>query len=230
MSPMLPESVGTFDGSRRPNRLFAFLALITLLALAVGGYLLYGRYFTPRQDAAQSEEPAAPAPVAENTLPRTVASEPTPLLTDANYQSENFRVGEIAIGGEAEFVLDEVSADPLAVSGIRGEAFTEKNRSEVKLVLSWRTNRLARSEIAYSKGVGQPEKTVTEDEYSFNHSVVVPGLDQASTYVYAITAYDRFGSEVKSESHAVYTGSKSVSLFDLIAGAVGDVFGWAVNK
>lgn len=227
---MLPGSVGAYDGSHRPNKLFVSLAVVTLIALGVGGYFLYDRYLVPAEDIVQPEEAVAPAPVTESTLPKTVASEPVPLLSDANYQSENFRVGEIAIGGEAEFVLDEAMAEPLSVSGIRGEAFTEKNRPEVKLVLSWKTNRLARSQISYSKGVGQPEKTVAEDDYSFNHSIVIPGLDQASTYVYAITAYDRFGGETRSESHAVYTGSKTVSLFDLIAGAVGDVFGWAVKK
>lgn len=229
---MFSEGAVAFEESRKPKKLFVFLAILTIVALAVVGYLLYGRYFVPEAavDTPQAETATPPASTSENTAPRTVASEPTPLLTDANYQSENFRVGEIAIGGEAEFILAEDTPDPIAVSGIRGEAFTEKNRPEVKLVLSWKTNKLARSDVSYSKGVGQPEKVVSEGEYSFGHSVVIPGLDQASTYVYSITAYDRFGGEMRSESHAVYTGSKTVSLFDLIAGAVGDVFGWAVKK
>ncbi len=227
---MLSGSIAeAYSGPRRSNRLFVFLTIFTVILLAVAGYFLYGRYFVPETEDTPQTEANLPAPTTETASPRTV-SEPVPLLSDANYQSENFRVGEIAIGGEAEFILAEDTPDPIAVSGIRGEAFTEKNRPEVKLVLSWKTNKLARSEVAYSKGVGQPEKTVVEDDYSFNHSVVIPGLDQASTYVYFITAYDRFGGETKSESHAVYTGSKSVSLFDLIAGAVGDVFGWAVKK
>jgi hypothetical protein len=84
--------------------------------------------------------------------------------------------------------------------------------------------------VSYSKGVGQAKKSISEDDYSLNHSVIIPGLDQASTYVYEITSSDRFGNEIVSESHAVYTGSRTVSLFDLIANAVGEVFGWAVKK
>lgn len=224
------DAAEVFVGPRRSNKLFVFLAIFTVALLVVAGYFLYSRYFIPEAVDAPQAEADLPAPAVETASPRTVATEAVPTLTDANYQSENFRVGEIAIGGEAEFILAEDTPDPIAVSGIRGEAFTEKNRQEVKLVLSWKTNKLARSEIVYSKGVGQPEKLVSEDDYSFNHSVVIPGLDQASTYVYSIIARDRFGGESRSESHAVYTGSKTVSLFDLIAGAVGDVFGWAVKK
>ena len=100
----------------------------------------------------------------------------------------------------------------------------------MKLVLSWKTNKLAKSEVAYSKGVGQAKKVVNEDDYSLNHSLIIPGLDQASIYVYTIVAQDRFGNEITSDSHAVYTGSRTVSLFDLIADAVGEVFGWAVSS
>ena len=152
------------------------------------------------------------------------------LFGGANYQSENFRVGDIAIGGEAEFLLTEDTPEPLEITAIRGETFTEKNKPEVKLVLNWTTNKLARSEISYSKGAGQTKKTASEEDYSLNHSLIIAGLDQASTYVYAISARDRFGNEIISDAYAVYTGSRTVSLFDLIAGAIGDVFGWAVSR
>jgi hypothetical protein len=161
---------------------------------------------------------------------KSANAEPAPLFGEANYQSENFRVGDIAIGGEAEFLLTEDTPEPLEISAIRGEAFNEKNKQEVKLVLSWKTNKLAKSEIMYSKGVGQAEKTVSEDDYALNHSLIISGLDQASTYIYTIASQDRFGNSITSNPYAVYTGSRTVSLFDLIANAVGEVFGWAINK
>ena len=207
-------------------------ALVILLLLGGGGYAYFMR------DSAAPDVAEAPttsdAPV-KTTLIQAGDSEAQvldqiPLFGDANYQSENFRVGDISIGGEAEFLLSEDNPEPLEVSSIRGEAFTEKNKQEVKLVVSWRTNKLAKSVISYSKGVGQARKSIEEEDYSLNHSVIIPGLDQASTYVYDIVSTDRFGNEITSESHAVYTGSRSVSLFDLIANAVGEVFGWAVAK
>lgn len=213
------------------------ITVLILVLLAFWGYLFFKRTMGigSQEDITSSSREAVPEQSQSETpaAPRTGSSpviEPVPLFGDANYQSENFRVGDIAIGGEAEFLLTEDTPEPIEISAIRGEAFTEKNKQEVKLVLSWKTNKLAKSEIAYSKGVGQAKKTVSEDDYGLNHSLVIPGLDQASTYVYTIASQDRFGNEIISDPHAVYTGSRTVSLFDLIADAVGDVFGWAVKK
>lgn len=208
------------------------IIIIILLLLGVGGYVFFIRKSasvdTGTLDVSGTPEKSSPVlkPADQNTL----TLEQVPLFGDANYQSENFRVGDISIGGEAEFLLSEDNPGPLEVNSIRGEAFTEKNKQEVKLVVSWRTSKLAKSTISYSKGVGQAKKSVEEEDYSLSHSIIIPGLDQASTYVYEITSVDRFGGQVTSEPHAVYTGSRSVSLFDLIANAVGDVFGWAVKK
>lgn len=221
---------GVWGTSEHRDRLFIGLSILIILALGVVGYFLYQRYFFPEAVVPQEQGIPAPSGKAAPIKTETAVGEPVPLLTDANYKSENFHVGEIAIGNESEFLLSESSPEPLEIGSIRGETFTEKNKQEVKLVLSWKTNKLARSEVDYSKGAGQAGKTIGEDDYSLNHSLVVSGLDQASTYMYTITSSDRFGNEVSSEPHAVYTGSRTVSLFDLIAGAIGDVFGWAVKK
>lgn len=207
------------------------LLIIILFLLGGGGYVFFLKKSAPTESstldvAGDISDQSSVLKTSDTTL----TLERTPLFGDTNYQSESFRIGDISIGGEAEFLLSEDNPGPLEVSSIRGEAFTEKNKQAVKLVVSWRTSKLAKSTISYSKGVGQAKKTIEEEDYSLSHSVIIPGLDQASTYVYEITSNDRFGNEIVSESHAVYTGSRSVSLFDLIANAVGDVFGWAVKK
>lgn len=203
-----------------------------LIFLALAGYLFFRQMLgvsAPDNSVALPEtaveSPAKTAAPATSTPP---VVEPAPFFGDANYQSENFRVGDIAIGGEAEFLLTEDTPEPIEISAVRGETFVEKNKQQVKLVLSWKTNKLARSDVDYSKGVGQTKKTVGEDDYGLNHSLIIPGLEPASTYVYTILSEDRFGNTAKSDVYAVYTGTKEVSLFDLIADAVGDVFGWAV--
>lgn len=217
------------------NRRNKWIVLIVVLVLlAFGGYFFFKQKMnigfldydissgvsevskSKKEKPDSREEPAN----VEQTFP----------LGGVNYQSENFRVGDIAIGGEAEFLLTEDTPEPLEISAIRGEAFNEKNKQDVKLVLSWKTNKLAKSDVAYSKGVGQAEKIVNEDDYAFNHSMIISGLDQSSTYVYTIVSQDRFGNKTISDPYAVYTGARSVSLFDLIANAVGEVFGWAINK
>jgi hypothetical protein len=184
-----------------------------------------------------SESPSVPAVLPSGAPPSsttpTVRTEPTPPLLaedSAAYESENFKAGEIVIGGEAEFLIDEEGIAPLAIENIRGEAFTEKNKQEVKLVVSWTTTKLSQGSVRYSKGIGQAERSITEDDYSYNHSLIIAGLDPASTYLYTVDATDRYGNRSVSDPHAVFTGARSVSLFDLIAGAIGEVFGWAVQN
>lgn len=218
----------SFQKTGRKKVIFSLIAL--LLLLGVGGGVLFLRR-SPGSDVATTNSATVSGDQATGIASvGDTASQTAPLFGDANYQSENFRIGDVSIGGEAQFLLSEDDPAPLDVSAIRGEAFTEKNKPEVKLVVGWRTNKLAKSVISYSKGVGQAKKSIEEEDYSLSHSIIIPGLDQASTYVYEIKSTDRFGNEVTSEAHAVYTGSRTVSLFDLIANAVGDVFGWAVKK
>jgi len=225
----VPEKPGLFERLSRRKAIFIFL--FTILTLGVLGYILFlGRTSDANPLLVSDVSRSEPSLRVEEGLEASVPTSPVPLYGDANYQSENFRVGDISIGGEAEFLLSEDNPEPLEVSSIRGESFTEKNKQEVKLVVSWRTNKLAKSTLSYSKGIGQAKKSIEEEDYSLSHSIIIPGLDQASTYIYDITSADRYGNQVTSESHAVYTGSRSVSLFDLIANAVGEVFGWAVKK
>lgn len=208
--------------------------IILLLLLLFGGVGWYGyTYFFNKEDTTPEEtipEVEAPKPEPAPVTPQPdVVKDKEGLFGTAQYVSETFKVGDIAIGGEAELILLEDSPEPLTISGVRGESFTEKNNQGVKLVLTWTTNKLAKSVIQYSKA-GQEKQEIGESDYSFSHSLIIPGLEQASTYIYVINSEDRFGNKISSDSYAVSTGSKTVSLFDLIAGAIGDTFGWAVAK
>lgn len=200
-----------------------------LLSLAGGGsfWFFRSRPVSPQpqeQSPEISREKKAVVPKQESQ------SDPEASVVDSRYRSENFRAESIVIGGEAELFVPEDDLSPLEITDVRGEAFAEKNKQEVRLTIAWQTNKLSQAEIEYSKGSGQVSKTALEEGFGISHSLTIPGLDQASTYVYVIRSEDRFGNKVSSEQHAVYTGLKTVSLFDLIADAVGEVFGWAVKK
>lgn len=225
---------GVLRKMERKNKIL--ITVFVLVLVAVGGYFLFqkmepgfGVRTSERVLAESTDALDSPDSLDPLDSPDVVdRSEPVVSVTDStNYKSENFRVGKVALGGEAEFFVDAENSEPLAITSIRGETFTEKDKKEVKLVVSWQTNVLAKSEISYSKGVGQQAKKITEEDYGLNHSVIISGLDQASTYVYVIDSSDRFGNTIVSDPHAVYTGSRTVSLFDLIANAIGSVFGWA---
>lgn len=225
---------GGFSGNPRnvsPGRSLAkkfFLSTAFTLVVAGTVFFVWNRFFR----AGPEEGPTQSAPVAisipEST---TVPSVDDPVVpSDALYRSENFRIGEIAVGGEAPLVVPEADPTPLEILSVRGEAFTEKGKNGSKLLITWETNKPAVSEISYGKGVGQAEGVIRGNGYETNHSVTIPELAQASTYVYVISGRDRSGNTATSDPYAVYTGAREISLFELIAGAVGDVFGWAVNK
>ena len=209
--------------------IFVFLIMLLIVGGAIFvlkrlGYL--GSSTGPTVAAPLEVTPGNPSVNA----PQTIAdANPNP-ASNAPYRSENFRVGDIALGGEAALMVPESDPSPLAISSVRGEAFPDKTKNNSKLVITWETSKPAKSEISYGKGVGQAEAVITEDAFGLSHSVVIPDLAQASTYVYVISSKDQFGNSVSSDPYAVYTGARDVSLFELIAGAVGDVFGWAVKK
>ncbi len=144
--------------------------------------------------------------------------------------SENFRVGQIVLGGDVGVLSQGDEYTELAISDIRGETLGSKNQNEGRALLTWKTSKAARSTLVYGKTAGGSEKTIDEDGFGMSHSAVLSSLDMASTYLYTVTVRDRYGNEVTSDSHAVYTGTRVVSLFELIVNALQEVFGWAVKR
>jgi hypothetical protein len=77
---------------------------------------------------------------------------------------------------------------------------------------------------------GTDPKSIKEENYGYNHSVVLAGLEAGTAYTYVITVKDRWGNAISSDRYSTYTGARSVSVFDLIVGSVKDVFSWAIKK
>ena len=143
--------------------------------------------------------------------------------------SENYKVSDINVGGSV-MVIDKNEKAPLEISNVKSESFISGKKEEVKLVISWQTNKPAISEINYGKNSNQNAQNIKEDSYGYTHGVIISGLEPRATYVYQIKCKDRWGNEFNSENFGIYTSSKPVSVFDLISNAAGEVFGWALNK
>lgn len=143
--------------------------------------------------------------------------------------SENFKLKEISFGG---ILLASASGENLAteISDVTSEVFASKDGKQAEILISWKTNKPVISEIEYSKSNTNNPKKLAEKEYGFNHSVVLTKLDLATTYVYQIKTRDRWGNEISSEKFGIYSGSKMVSVFDLIFKAVNETFSWAIKK
>lgn len=142
--------------------------------------------------------------------------------------SENFRMKEISFGG---IVLASTDSErlPLEISDFKTKSFLSKDGKEVQALISWKTNKAAASKIKYYKINSQGEKTLEEKNYGFNHSVVLAKLDLDTTYILEVQVQDRWGNVVTSEKFSVYTGSKVISILELIVKEINKLFGWAVK-
>lgn len=145
-------------------------------------------------------------------------------------ESESFQVRQISFGGEGNIVVDQSEILPLDIYDVRSEVLEGKNSSEgSKVLITWKTNKLALSDLSYSKRNGSGAATVGESFYGFAHSIVLDNLDAGTGYVYTVMARDRFGNQVASDRYAVYTGTKLLSVFEMLSTATKDVFGWALQ-
>ncbi|MFA7319817.1 MAG: fibronectin type III domain-containing protein [Parcubacteria group bacterium] len=143
--------------------------------------------------------------------------------------SANFKINSINVGGNT-LVLSNESNQVLQIENIKSDSFADNKKNETSLVVAWQTNKMAISELDYSKSGGQNPEMLAENSYGFNHSAVIAGLEPGASYVFQIKSKDRWANEISSDFFGVYTASKPVSVFDLISNAVGEVFGWAIKK
>lgn len=144
-------------------------------------------------------------------------------------KSENFQIKDIAIGGASVVLAAETETLPLKVLDVRSEMLMTKDGKKMQVLVSWKTNKLAKSEVKYAKDGKGAEKNIKEYGYGFSHALVLNNLEQATRYVFTVSATDRSGNNSVSDALAVYTGSKPVSVFDLISNEMGNIFGWALK-
>ncbi|NTW27218.1 MAG: hypothetical protein HGA36_02770 [Candidatus Moranbacteria bacterium] len=144
-------------------------------------------------------------------------------------RSENFQIKDLVFGGETMVIAGETENLPIAVTDVRSESLMSKDGKEVKLLISWKTNKLAQSAVKYRKDTLDSEKILKEGGYGFSHALILAKLEPATRFFFTVEASDRQGKIGVSETFAVFTGSKPISVFDLIANEVNKMFGWALK-
>lgn len=225
---------GSTELTPRIMQVFFSLAKLSLVALVLGfAGMLGGRWFVARSEEYGGNR-IPNVNVEENTIERN-DTDASPRVLGENDSlggllSENYRIGRIVLGGDVNILSQGDDLSPLAIENIRGEALGSRNQNEGRALITWKTSKAANSTLHFEKTVGGSDKVIEEDGFGMTHSAVLSGLDLASTYLYTISVHDRYGGELKSDPHVVYTGSREVSLFELIVNALQDVFGWAVKR
>ena len=223
---------GEKSGSFARTRFFGALAVFTLVFCVLGavmslhrsnaanardgeGYVLVG----DAQDAA-----------AEGGESGEVLGETTTAGDSLAPKSQNYRLGFLSVGGDNRAYLANAEDKKLAVSSVGYKTVIDENRENTGAIIKWKTNKPSRGEILYRKNSDTEFRSIKESSFGWEHTIVLEKLGYASTYVFLINAKDRWGNETKSENYALYSGSNSPSLFDLLASAFGDMFGWAMKK
>jgi hypothetical protein len=149
--------------------------------------------------------------------------------TNVAFASENFQLSEINVGGDVD-IMDNDENTPLKMFELDSEGFTTKDKKEYRMLVKWKTNKMSRSEIEIAKQNSQDTKTLVEDDYGFDHVAVISKLDFSNAYIYTIRSRDKWGNEIESDAFGFYTGSRDVSVFEMIIEALTETFGWAMKK
>lgn len=149
--------------------------------------------------------------------------------TEGKYVSENFSISNIRFGSSIVLANENDELSEFELTEVKSNTVSSENRKDNKILITWRTNKLASSTVEYSKSGGIAEKTLNEAGFGFNHAIVLSGLDPGTRYLYSIKARDRWGNEVQSDNYAAYISKPIGSILDVISGEFNDIFSWLLK-
>lgn len=101
-----------------------------------------------------------------------------------------------------------------------------------QVIVSWTTNKPATTKVEYDEGIigGKYTKASTEDtSLNTSHTVIIKGLNVATTYHYRIVTKDKRGNVTTSNDYTFVTPSKEQSIWQLIVKSLQDTFAWTQN-
>jgi len=144
--------------------------------------------------------------------------------------------GRDAIGNQAE--SDEyqftTAADsrPPAISNIKVETRVSNTNSgeqaQTQLIVTWDTDEEATSQIEYGEGSGgtYTQRSLVDDNLTFNHLVIVNNLRPSSVYHFRVVSADSAGNESSGKNVVTITAQVSENPLDIIISRLTEVFGF----
>ena len=224
------EASASSSGGRRR---FAFVGVVLLgVCLFVLGFGVERYRSIAEERAQQSEEYILLGEQRSNAGGKVLGEEDIADSEESPFvpKSQNFRLGSIAVGGDNQLYLVNTENRALELFSIGYKTVIEENRENTGAIVKWQTNKPSKGVVKYRKASDTDYRTASESSFGFEHTIVLEKLGYSGTYVFYIETQDKWGNTVKSENYALYSGSDSPSLFDLLAGAFGDIFGWAMVR
>lgn len=144
--------------------------------------------------------------------------------------------GRDAIGNQAE--SDEyqftTAADsrPPSVSNIKVETRVSNTntgeQAQTQLIVTWDTDEEATSQIEYGEGSGgtYTQRSLVDDNLTFNHLVIVNNLRPSSVYHFRVVSADSAGNESSGKNVVTITAQVSENPLDIIISRLTEVFGF----
>ena len=228
------------------QKIFRFGALGFMAFFVIGGSVAYYYGFQMTQDAKRSlaDEQQKQAAIEKSktqenvfvqdvVLPiKPVENDPA-VVPDSIPRSENFQLREIVFNGYGNggSTDGEIKDTPLKVSNVYSEVLVSKDGKEVKLYISWKTNKLAKSNVSYSRS-GGADIILSEDGAGYSHSLVIGKFEFDTRYTYSVKASDRWGNVAKSDDFVAFSAKKENNIFTVLSNEFNKMFGWVgtMNK
>lgn len=209
------------------------IILVLLFCLGLGGYYVFKNlHKTLNQNSTSQAEISLPETqdsVFVNDVSGVQAAGDQKAFPSSVSKSENYALREITFGGYEVDMSGEAKNIPLQIMDIKGETVVSKDGKNTNLLFSWKTNKLAKSEVTYAKNDGPIKNTLSEDGPGLSHALIL-NFEPATRYTYYITATDHWGNTTTSEKFSAYTSIKSNNIVDLIAEQFKQIFNWVNIK
>lgn len=229
-----------FEKTRKRKLLLAGLFLLLVVAILIGLYFLI---FNKNLKENKSSEFSLPEDVSsftrsddqaeQSSLEPVVEKEPEETSDRKNEEvasSENFQIKDVRFGGAVAVASGNDELTSLEIFEIKGNTVSSSNKKDNKILITWKTNKMAISTVEYAKNDSASVMKFNETGYGFNHGIVLSGLEPGTRYVYSIKSTDRWGNEKSSEKYAVYISNPAESIVDIISKELDSIFGWAIKK
>jgi hypothetical protein len=203
--------------------------LVLLLLLGIAGYYIYKNLSGISSKNTTTQVEMSIPESAQNVFINDVSGV-QPIGDQGNFpnsvsQSEHYGVREITFGGYEVDMSGEAKNIPLKILNVKGETMVSKDGKNTSLLFSWKTNKLATSEVTYAKNDGPIKNTLSEQGPGLSHALIL-NFEPATRYTYFIVAKDRWGNTTTSEKFSAYTAVKSGNIVDLIASQFKQIFSW----
>jgi len=153
------------------------------------------------------------------------------LLDDTSYSL--FAVSRDATGNLAtsdeQIFHTALDTRPPKITNVTIETSVKGNGAEGRgqIIVSWKTDEPATSQVAYGEGSGSTynSKTSEDDQLGFDHTVVVSDLATSKVYHVQPVSHDKAGNVAKGTDQSAIIGQATDNVLTIILNSLQKVFG-----